>query len=338
MQAETLSSSNLKLQQILVTGSAGLVGKELITQLLHLGYKVKAIYHNHAVQMSHPNLEKVHCDILDVFKLAEVMENVTDVYHCAAIVSFDPKDKYRLLKINVEGTANVVNASINAGVKKIVHVSSVAAIGRTTHTTVTENMQWSENSGTSIYAKSKYLSEMEVWRGQAEGLECVIVNPTIILGGEDWTTGSSAIFKTAFEEFKWYTDGVTGFVDVEDVARAMILLMNADISGERFILNSENIPYRTVFSSIAKCFGKNPPYKKITPFLAELIWRMMAIKAVFTGKKHLLTKETVRNAQSKFYYDNSKVLKALPAFTFTKIEATIERTCRVLEKKYNTYA
>ena len=331
-----LTENKIEEQKILVTGAAGLVGKELVQQLLQQGFNVKAIYHSTPLSITHPNLETASCDILDVIGLEEVMESITHVYHCAAIVSFDPKEKFHLLKINIEGTANIVNACIDAGVKKLVHVSSVAALGRIRKGEwVTEKMNWTEETSNSIYGKSKYLGELEVWRGIGEGLQAVIVNPTVIFGGDSWDTSSSAIFKTAYNEFKWYTEGVSGFVDVRDVARAMIELMNSEITAQRFILNGENLPYQEIFSSIAKCFGKNPPSKKVTPLLAELVWRMEAIKTMLTGKKHLLTKETARTGQAKVYFDNSKILKALPQFQFTKIKDTIARTCAVLKEKYH---
>ena len=331
-----LTENKIEEQKILVTGAAGLVGNELVQQLLQAGFNVKAIYHSTPLSITHPNLETASCDILDVIGLEEVMEGITHVYHCAAIVSFDPEEKFHLLKINIEGTANIVNACIDAGVKKLVHVSSVSALGRIRKGEwVTEKMNWTEETSNSIYGKSKYLGELEVWRGIGEGLQAVIVNPTVIFGGDSWDTSSSAIFKTAYNEFKWYTEGVSGFVDVRDVARAMIELMNSEITAQRFILNGENLPYHAIFSSIAKCFGKNPPSKKVTPFLAELVWRMEAVKTMLTGKKHLLTKETARTAQAKVYFDNSKILKALPKFQFTKINDTIARTCAVLKEKYH---
>jgi len=336
MLAENFTLNKNEHIKVLITGAAGLVGNELLKQLLGEGYKVKAIYHSTPLSVSHPNLEIVQCDILDVNRLEEVMIGITQVYHCAAIVSFDPKEKYHLLKVNIEGTANVVNACIDAGVKKIVHVSSVAALGRIRNgETVTEKLNWSEETNKSIYGKSKYLGELEVWRGLAEGLEAVIVNPSIILGGDNWETGSGAIFRTSYNEFKWYTEGVSGFVDVRDVAQVMIRLMNSPISGQRFILSAENLTYKEIFFSITRCFRKKPPYKKVTPFLAGVVWRMEAIKTMLTGKKHLLTRETANNSQSKVYYDNSKILTALPGFTFTKINDTIEQTCKNLSEKYN---
>jgi nucleoside-diphosphate-sugar epimerase len=336
MPQENFSEKNSVEKNILVTGGAGLVGNELIKQLLAAGEKVKAIYHTTPLSLSHPNLEIVPCDILDVVCLDEIMKGITHVYHSAALVSYDPKDKEKLLKINIEGTANVVNACIDSGVKKLVHVSSVAALGRIRNDEmVNEKMNWTEETSNSIYGKSKYFGEMEVWRGIGEGLKAVMVNPSLILGGNNWENGSSAIFKNAYNEFKWYTDGVSGFVDVRDVARSMILLMNSEITGERYVLNGENLPYREIFSSIANCFGKKPPYKKVTRLIAELIWRIEKIKTKFSGKKHLLTKETVRTAQAKVYFDNNKILKTLPDFQFTKIKDTIEFTCASLKEKYS---
>ena len=327
---------NTQNKKILITGATGLVGNELLRQLLDAGFKVRAIYHSTPLSFSHPNLEIVHCDILDVVGLEEAMADVTHVYHCAAIVSYDRKDKHQLLKINIEGTANVVNACIDAGVKKLVHVSSVAALGRIRKgEMVSEKMSWTEETSNSIYGKSKYFGELEVWRGIGEGLKAVIVNPSLILGGDNWETGSSAIFKNAYNEFKWYTDGISGFVDVKDVARAMILLMNSEITAQRYILNAENLPYKEIFSAIANCFDKEPPYKKVTSFLAEMIWRIEAIKTRFTGEKHLLTKETARTAQAKVYFDNSKILSALPQFRFTELKETIDHTCKVLKEKYH---
>lgn len=323
-------------EQILVTGGAGLVGNELLHQLLQQGYSVTAIHNSTPIRIVHPNLKTVQCNILDVTKLYEVMQGITCVHHCAAIVSFEAKEKYRLLKINIEGTANVVNACLDAGVKKIIHVSSVSALGRIREgQLINEEMNWTEETSNSIYGKSKYLGEMEVWRGTGEGLQAVSVCPSLILGGDNWNDGSSAVFKSAWNEFKWYTEGGGGFVDVRDVAKIMILLMNSEITNERFIVSAENLSYRHVFNSIAKCFNKKPPYKKVTPFMTEIVWRLEALKAALTGKKSLLTKETAQTALTTVRFDNSKILKALPSFQFIPIAETIEYTCNSLKEKYH---
>jgi nucleoside-diphosphate-sugar epimerase len=319
---------------ILVTGGSGLVGSELILQLLAAGNKVRAIYNKTPLSdYNDKNLTSFKCNILDVSMLEYAMKGISKVYHCAAVVSLSSKNKDALFAINVEGTANIVNTAIEAGVKKLLHVSSVAALGRLREGQhVTEEMYWTEETNNSNYGKSKYLAEMEVWRGIGEGLQAVIVNPTLILGGTNWNTGSMEIFKTAFEEFPWYTEGISGFIDVRDVAKAMILLMESGITDQRFILNAQNLPYKDVFSDIARSFRKKPPHKKVTPFLAELVWRLEALKTLFTGREHLLTKETARTGQAKVYFDNSKIKKNLPGFSFRPITQTINDTCATLKR------
>ncbi|MEO6290375.1 MAG: NAD-dependent epimerase/dehydratase family protein, partial [Ginsengibacter sp.] len=281
-------------------------------------------------------LKLEQCDILDITRLSEIMQQISHVYHCAAIVSFERKEKYKLLKINIEGTANIVNACVDAGVEKLIHVSSVSALGRIRNKEViTEAMNWTEKTSNSIYGKSKYLGEMEVWRGIGEGLQAAIVSPSLVLGGSNWDTGSSAVFKSAWDEFPWFTEGGGGFVDVRDVARAMILLMNSEINNERFILSGENLSYKEVFSLIAKCFNKKSPHKKVTPLITEIVWRLEAIKAALTGKKSLLTKETARTALTRVYFENKKILAALPGFQFTPISETIGHTCKTLKETYH---
>jgi dihydroflavonol-4-reductase len=324
---------------ILVTGSAGLVGKELISQLLAKGEKVTAIFNKTQLpSFNSPLLQQVQCNILDVYGLEEIMQqhNIQQIYHCAAIVTFNPARKQELFKINIEGTANIVNAALNTNVKKIVHVSSVAALGRIRENeAINETMNWTEETSNSNYGKSKYLAEMEVWRGIAEGLEAVMVNPTMILGDGDWNSGSSQIFKSVYNEFPWYSEGVTGYVDVRDVAKAMITLMESNISGERFILSAEDRSFKEVFTLIANAFGKKPPLKKVTPFLAQLVWRLEKIKSLFTGKEPLVTKETAKTALARVHFNNNKLKKFLPGFTYTPLQETIEYTCKVFQQKLN---
>lgn len=322
---------------VLVTGGAGLLGKELIRQLLAQGMRVRAIYNKTALPDLHDdNLEKMQCNILDVVALEEAMKGVEKIYHCAAIVTFNPKRKKELFKINIEGTANVVNAALDAGVKKMVHVSSVAALGRIRENEpVNETMNWSEETSNSRYGQSKYLAELEVWRGIGEGLNAVMVNPVLILGAGDWNDGSSRIFKSVYEEFPWYTDGITGFVDVRDVAEAMMQLMESDINAERFIISAEDRSFADVFNLIAKAFGKKPPHKKVTPSMAKIVRRLEAIKSRFTGKEPLVTKETAATAMAKVHFDNSKLKKYLPAFSYRTIEESITDTCSLIQQKLN---
>ncbi len=323
---------------ILVTGGSGLVGSALITQLLAKGEKVKAIYNKTPLpDFNSPLVEQIQCNILDVPGLEEAMQGVDKVYHCAAIVSFNPSRKEALYKVNIEGTANMVNAALITGVKKLVHVSSVAALGRIRNNeTINESAEWTEDNNNSAYGKSKFYAEMEVWRGIGEGLNAVIVNPSLILGPGDWEASSSKIFKSVYDEFPWYTEGTNGFVDVRDVVSAMIELMESDITAQRFILNGENTTYKNAFTMIAQAFNKKPPHKQVTPLLASIIWRLEAIKSKFSSNDPLVTKETAETALSSVYYDNSKLLKFLPNFKFTSLQQTINHTCNVFQQKLNS--
>lgn len=318
---------------IFVTGASGLVGAHLITSLVQKGETVRALYRkNIPVFKDSDKVEWIQGDILDVVSLQEAMKGITQVYHCAAIVSFSPKQAAVMLQANVEGTANVVNACIEQSIQKLVYVSSVAALGRIREDgLVDETMNWTPETSNSIYGKSKYLAEMEVWRGMGEGLNVAIVNPVIILGAGDWSKGSSEIFKSAYNEFPWYTKGVSGFVDVMDVIDAMQLLMNSDVQGQRYIISGANLPYQEIFTRIATAFNKRPPYKKVTPLLTEIVWRLEAVKGFFTGKTPLITKETAKTAQAFVNFDNSKFLKTFPAFTYRSIDETINRTCTELK-------
>lgn len=324
---------------ILVTGGSGLLGSELIKQLLAQGSHVRAIFNKTPLpDFQSANLQQFQCNILDVIGLEEAMKDVQQVFHCAAVVTYDPSRKRELFKINIDGTTNVVNASLNTGVKKLVHVSSVSALGSIRENgPVNEGMSWTEETSSSNYGQSKYLSELEVWRGIGEGLDAVMVNPAIILGEGDWSAGSSQIFKSIHDEFPWYTEGTNGFVDVRDVAKSMIALMESNISSERFIICAENKSYREVFNLIADAFGKKQPYKKVTPLIAKIVWRLEAVKSLLTGKKPLLTKETSATAMAKVNFGNDKLLKFLPDFRYRKIEETITHTCAGMQQKLNNH-
>ena len=324
---------------VLVTGGAGLLGKELISQLLSAGKEVTAIYNKTPLEnLAYKGLKVIKCDILDVIELEEAMDGIDELYHCAGKVSFAPGQVDQLYKINVEGTANIVNAALDAGVKKMVHVSSVAALGRIRENeTINENMQWTEETSNSKYGQSKFMGEMEVWRGISEGLNAVIVNPTIIFGDGNWEDSSTKIFKSVYNEFPWYTEGTTGFVHVKDVAGAMIMLMESGISSERFIISAENKSYKEIFDKIADAFNKKRPSKKVTPFLASFMWRWESIKSKFTNTVPLVTKETAATAMAKVQFDNSKLKKYFPSFQYSSLDQTIETTCRALQQKLNNH-
>jgi nucleoside-diphosphate-sugar epimerase len=317
---------------ILVTGGTGLLGTHLILQLHALRLPVRAIYRSQIPAVVANKAEWIKGDILDVVELEKLMQGITQVYHVAGYVSFHKKHRQQLFHINVEGTANVVNAALVAGVKKLVHVSSVAAMGRLRNNQlVNETMYWAEATSNSEYSRTKYLGEMEVWRAIGEGLNAVIVNPTIIFGEHgNWKKGSMNIFRNIYNGFPWYSLGGSGFVDANDVATAMIQLMQSNISAERFLVNGSNVLYSDLFFSIADAFGVKRPHKKVSPLLAALVWRFEAIRSVFTGKEPLVTKETAKTGLALIRIDNGKLLNALPLFSYQPISQTIQRICIAL--------
>lgn len=320
---------------IFITGGTGLVGSHLIKELVKQGRYVRALYRSNIPNIEgKEKVEWVKGDILDVNSLEEAMENVEQVYHCAAIVSYDPKQKNQMFATNIEGTANVVNVSINAGVDKFCFVSSVSALGqRLKDGEIDESMNWNEETSGSNYGRSKYYAEMEVWRGIGEGLKAVIVNPVIILGAGNWNEGSTKIFKTAYEELPYYTDGESGFVDIKDVINIMIQLMESEISGERFIVSAANRKYKDIFTDIANTFGKKPPHIKVTPFMVAFIWRFYSLKSMFSNDISLLTRETARSAQAIVKYNNNKIKNFIPSFAYTSLDETIKRVCMELEQQ-----
>lgn len=318
---------------ILVTGGTGFLGSYLLQHLVEKGMVVRAIRRsNKPIPWIAPaiieKVEWVDGDVLDVVALQEAMEGVDTVIHSAAIVSFVKKDRKEMYQVNVDGTANVVNMALEKGIKRLVHISSVAALGRTAgggH--VTEEKKWEASKVNTHYAISKYKAELQVWRGIAEGLDAVILNPSTILGYGDWHSSSCAIFRNVYEEFKWYSPGINGFVDVNDVARATIALMESGINEQRYIVNGDTWSFKQLQDTIADNFGKKRPSKATTPFLMAVAWRLEKIKSLFSGKRPLLTKESARVAQSKTWFENDKIRRDLPGFSFTPLEETIKKAC-----------
>ena len=325
-------------KNVLVTGGTGFLGAYIIKNLIEKGYSVSALRRSNKLPFFLPpfiteKVKWINGDVLDVVSLSEGMQNIDSVIHSAAVVSFAKKDRQRMYQVNVEGTANVVNAAIENNVQRFAHISSVAALGRKSQSElITEERKWEENKMNTHYAISKHKAELEVWRGFAEGLNGVILNPSTILGCGDWHQSSCAVFKNAYKEFAWYTKGMNGFVGVEDVAEATVRLLDSDINNHRFIISSENISFQDLFNGIADNFRKRKPHREATKLLGSIAWRWEMLKSFFTLKKPLLTRETAKVAHCQTQFDNQALLNTLPLFTFTPLQSVIKNTCEKYDK------
>lgn len=322
---------------ILVTGATGFLGSELVKQLLDSGQHVRALKRSTsqipAILTDRDSLTWFEADILDYFALDTALNEVTHVYHCAALLSFAAEDKKRQLRINKEGTHHIVNLCLEKNIKKLVHVSSVAALGESKNgDPVTEKNHWEFDGTQQGYSISKYESEMEVWRAIAEGLDAVIVNPSIIIGKNSGKAGSGQIFEAARKGTKFYTGGSNGFVDVEDVARAMIMLMQSDITAERFLINAENRSLKDILTEAARAYNLSPPSIEAKPWMLELGWRGAELLSLFNGKKYGLTKDTARSAFKKTCYSSAKLQQHFPDFEYKPINISIKEVCDALKK------
>jgi nucleoside-diphosphate-sugar epimerase len=262
------------------------------------------------------------------------MEGMDVVIHSAAMVSFAPQDSKQLYQINTEGTNNVVNAALEKRIKRLVHISSVAALGRVAGGGwVDEKAKWKEGPLHTHYARSKFQAELHAWRGFSEGLDTVIVNPSTILGFGNWEQSSCAIFKQLYDGFRWYTGGLNGFVDVEDVARATVLLLERAAGGQRYIVNGDTWTFQQLQYCIADGFGRKRPSMKASGILLGLAWRLEALRSWLTNKRPLLTRESARVAMSATRFDNRKLLNDFPEFSYTPLELTIRKACKKYSEK-----
>ncbi len=332
---------------ILVTGGTGLLGAHLLFELSQQTSRIKAIKRKTSstaltekiFEFYHPypqdllaKIEWIEADITDYFSLETVMRDVTQVYHCAALVSFRQREAEAMLRINTQGTENVVNACLEQHVQKLLYVSSIAALGRAENEAmVDEDSPWKDSKQNSAYGISKYGAEREVWRGIAEGLNAVIVNPSVILGAGDWHKGSAELFGFVNKGLKHYTRGVNGYVYVKDVCRIMIELMQSDIDNDRFIVNAENLSYQQIFESIAHAMDKTPPNKELTPKIVHTGRYLYAIKDLLQGKAPRITKQMAKNAISVFRYNNQKLLNTID-FSYTPIDTAIQEIASIFKK------
>ena len=311
---------------ILVTGGTGFIGSHLLYHLVGSGEKVKALkrpgsslwltekifsYYSTDAVSKLKMIEWVDGDLKDYYSLTDALSDVDYVYHTAAVVSFHASDKNEILQSNIGGTANLVNACLEMKVNKLLFISSIGALGRANaEGIVDEETHFQTSNKNSFYSTTKYEAEKEVWRGISEGLDAVIVNPAIVVGPGNWDRGSSQVFQIMWNGLKFYSTGMNGFIDVNDVAKAMIILMEGDFSGERYILSTENVSYKNFFEWMAGAMKMPAPKIKAGPVLSGVGWRALKLKGIFTGKVSGITKETAKTANQVYQYSNKKLLDA----------------------------
>lgn len=334
---------------ILVTGGTGLVGAHLLAKLVVDNDLIRAIkrassnldavknvfsYYHKDVDSFFNKIEWIDADVVDVPSLAPVFVDVTYVYHCAAVISFNPKAYRKMRKVNIEGTANIVNLSIEHSVKKLCFVSSIAAVGKAVNgKPITEESEWQIENSNYGYAITKYGAEIEVWRGTQEGLDAVVVNPGIILGTGFWNSGSGSLFKQSAKGIPFYTEGVTGYVSVEDVVGCMLRLMGSSVKNERFILVSDNRSYKQTLFEMATALNAKKPKILLKKWHTEIFWRVSAVVSKLTRTKPLLTKHSAKSIHKSNIFDASKIKKALN-YKFEAVEDTIKRVSKIYMKEH----
>ncbi len=306
---------------IFVTGGTGLIGSFVLQELAARGLVARALYRGATAPPKLPGVDWVQGDLLDVTLLESVLTaGTTHVLHCAGLVSYAPQDEDELLRVNVEGTAAIVDACLRHPAIRLGYLSSVAALGQpaadslpeasTAPRRLDETATWDLGASHPAYATSKYLAELEVWRGVAEGLSAVIVNPSVVLGPGDWQRSSTRLLRYAYDEHYFYTRGQVNFVDVRDVA-SHLLHLTLDLPmlpSARYILNGGIYPLGDFLTQMAIAFRRRPPTTAVPNWAAEIIWRLEHGRALLTGARPLITRDTARAGQQPLFYDASKAI------------------------------
>lgn len=323
---------------IAITGGNGLLGSFIIRKLIEAKETFVALKRKNSDTSLLSDVSHLvtwrDADVTDSPALEEALEGVTIVIHAAAVVSFNPRKADHIMFCNLLGTRNVVNMCLLKGIKKLIHISSVAALGRQKNQyLIDETNQWVDNAMNSVYGESKYLAELEVFRGQEEGLHTVVLNPSVILAPADWTKSSAQLFKYVWKEKPFYTDAFLNYVDVRDVADATYSFIHNKIGGQRYILNAGSISFQEFFSAVAERFNKKAPSVKLNASLLKLAARAESIRTFFTGEEPLLTRETARLSGTEFLYSNDKIKRAL-SIDFQPIDVTLDWCCQFYISKY----
>lgn len=326
--------------RILVTGASGFIGTYILRSLIKAGYTQLVCLSRKEKQDTSFNQENVSIqwvqgDVTDILFLEQCLEHIDCIIHCAAQVSFDTRQKRTLIRTATEGTANLVNIAMDKNVKYFLHVSSVAALGRKNpDEIITEKSIFSHSMYDTTYGLSKFLAEQEVWRAHAEGLRIAILNPSMVLGSGNWHQSSPQIFKKTFMGLSYYPIGSTGWVDVRDVADAVLRTLNVQPNGERFIISSQNITYQQIFEQIANNLGVKAPNHPLQTRFGAWKWRIESFRSYFLSKESQLTKETYQSTSVNSVYQNDKS-KDMLGMSYRPVEETISHSCQLFLESFS---
>lgn len=332
---------------ILVTGGTGLLGTHLLYKLVTQGKVVRAIYRDaskfekvkkvFSYYSENPNvifdkIDWAQAEITDVPALEVAFQNVTHVYHCAADLSFNLKNYRQSKQVNVIGTANIVNLCLSNEVSKLCHVSSIATLGEDLKKPITEETRWNpENNTHNIYAITKYDAELEVWRGMQEGLDVVVVQPGVIIGPGFWNSGTGEIFTKVSKGFNYYTSGIVGVVDVNDVVMSMCVLIDSDVINEKFILVSENIGYKKLLQTVSEVLESKKELKEIKRWQLLFYLQLDKFLSFISSRKRSVYKSNINSAFKELKYDTSKIKNAI-GVEFISATESVRKTASFFKK------
>lgn len=321
-----------KADHIFVTGGTGFIGSSILRHFIRHGYSSISAMRRRESPMDlvadiQHQINWVEADLFDYESIRSVLQSVDVVIHAAAKISFWPRERKHMMRANVDGTAHIVNASLEGRVRQFLHISSVSALGKNPHGGPTdETHTFDYGAKNTAYGLSKYLAEMEVWRGASEGLQVCMINPTMVFGGGFWNQGTANIVRTVAKGLSYFPVGQGGFVDVRDVAAISRLALEKNIEDEKIIACSASIPIRSLLTQIAEQLHVKPPTKPLTPWLRAIAWRAEWARAALLGKQPLITRETMRSSANISQYNNEKS-KSLLDFSYRPITQTIDDMC-----------
>lgn len=309
----------------LVTGGTGFVGGAIVEQLVAAKQKVRALARptSNLEHLNSLGVEIVHGDVLDIPSLEKAMVGVDTLYHTAAQFEVWTSDPERMLETANQGTRNVMDAALAAGVKKVLHTSSGASFGLPKNATVSEAMT-EPGPLPDTYYRSKYESEKIAESYIAKGLNVIFLNPSNVYGPRDFKPLGSSIVRILNGQIPALWDANFAIVYVDDVAKAHLLAAEGAKVGERYLLVERNVDYREFFGLVTAMGGaKMPPFLPV-PLVGVMAAAGELLSAV-TGKPPLVSVMQLKSGTQGTRFDGSKATREL-GLQYTPMEKALEKT------------